>query len=282
MLLPSTLPTIVMLHYVSDHPDHDALRPWNISRNSYIRLLDYIEQQNYTTIGFEDIVMPQYSKRKSIIITFDDCPKELWDFAIPELISRNMKAVFYIPTVHMGGYNEWNVLEGLPKVDLMDDEDIAKLSAVVMEIGSHAHNHIMLEEKKETEIIDQLTKSKSILEKIINKPVVSVAYPYGSVPPNAYKLAKDAGYRYGLAVFTPWQTKYTIRRWIYDDTDSIESIRHKMSVMYTWQRAVVDKWHFYSKKFLRKLYQNYSRLKNALRLHAVSLFFVEHVQYIVE
>lgn len=282
MRLLSNLPTIVMLHYVSDHPDHDALRPWNISCDSYIRLLDYIEKHNYITIGFEDIITSQYSKRRSIILTFDDCPKQLWDFAIPELLRRNMKAVFYIPTAHLGGYNEWSVEEGLPKIELMDEADIIKLSHVGMEIGSHAHNHIMLEEEKNSEIIDQLVKSKSILEQIINKPVLSVAYPYGSVPKNAYKLAKDAGYIYGLAVFTPWQTKYAIRRWIYDDTDNIESIQHKMSPIYTWQRSLYDKWSFYSKKILRILYQYYTRLKKTLRLHAVSLFFVENVQYIVE
>lgn len=275
-------PSIVMLHYVSDDETHLPLQPWNISRSSYTILLDYLQQEGYRTLVFEDLDQLEKAGDKSVIITFDDCSKSLWDFAIPELQRRNMKAIFYMPTAHLGGYNEWSVEEGLPKIELMDEADIIKLSHVGMEIGSHAHNHIMLEEEKNSEVIDQLVKSKSILEQIINKPVLSVAYPYGSVPKNAYKLAKDAGYIYGLAVFTPWQTKYAIRRWIYDDTDNIESIRHKMSPIYTWQRSLYDKWSFYNKKILRILYQYYTRLKKTLRLHVVSLFIVENVQYIVE
>lgn len=49
---------------------------------------------------------------KNIIITFDDCPGPCGDFTIPELQKRNMKAVFYIPTAHIGGYYKWNVIDG--------------------------------------------------------------------------------------------------------------------------------------------------------------------------
>ncbi len=271
-----------MLHYVSDDPVYDALKPWNISRTSFTRLLDFLQKENYYTVGFEDLSSSKIKGRKNIIITFDDCPKHLWDFAIPELIRRKMKAVFYMPTAYLGGCNEWNVVEGLPEINLMDDEDIAKLSTVGMEVGSHAHNHVMLQEKDAVEVVAQLTKSKSILEAITNKPVLSVAYPYGSVPQNAYKTAENAGYQYGLAVFTPWQTKYAIRRWVYDDTDSVESIRRKMSRTYAWQRVIDDKWNFCSTNLMRKAYRYYSDLKRALGINTISLFFVEHFQYIVE
>lgn len=281
MLMQNNFPTIVMLHYVTDNPAHDDLKPWSINTTSYIRLLDYLEQQCYSVIGFEDL-SNKVRGTKNIIITFDDCPKQLWDFAIPELQKRNMKAVFYLPTAHIGGYNEWNVVHGKPRIELMNKDDIVRLNEIGMEVGSHAHNHIMLEDKDEPEALRQLTISKSILESIIRKPVLSIAYPYGSLPNDYSKITEWAGYKYGLGVYVPWQSKYAIRRWIYDDTDNIESIQHKMSPIYTWQRSLYDKWSFYSKKILRILYQYYTRLKKTLRLHAVSLFFVENVQYIVE
>ncbi|HEY9177365.1 MAG TPA: polysaccharide deacetylase family protein [Flavipsychrobacter sp.] len=282
MLLKPDFPTIATLHYVSDDPALGALKPWNISCKSFTRLLDFLQVENYTTVGFEDMAASRIKGRKSIILTFDDCPKHLWDFAIPELLKRNMKAVFYMPTAYLGGYNEWNVVEGLPKVDLMDSDDIAKLNTLGMEIGSHAHHHIMLGERNTEEVIMQLNESKAILESIIDKPVVSIAYPYGSVPHSAYRLSREAGYQYGLAVFTPWQTKYAIRRWIYDDTDSVESIRRKISGTYTWQRVVSDKWNFYSANIMRKAYHYYSGLKKTLGINTISLFFVENIQYIVE
>jgi peptidoglycan/xylan/chitin deacetylase (PgdA/CDA1 family) len=267
-----------MLHYVSDDPVYDALKPWNISPTSFTRLLDFLQKENYYTVGFEDLSSSKIKGRKNIIITFDDCPKHLWDFAIPELIRRKMKAVFYMPTAYLGGCNEWNVVEGLPEINLMDDEDIAKLSTVGMEVGSHAHNHVMLQEKDAVEVVAQLTKSKSILEAITNKPVLSVAYPYGSVPQNAYKTAENAGYQYGLAVFTPWQTKYAIRRWVYDDTDTLETIQWKVSKPYNWYRAWHDKKDYYLTKLLRRIYNTYAEIKNSIMRKTILM--ISFTQYL--
>lgn len=261
MLLRTKYPSTIMLHYVSDDSALDKLKPWIISRQSYIRLLDYLQAHNYKTVGYEDMPI-RNEKDKTVILTFDDCPKHLFDFAIPELVKRGMKAVFYMPTAHLGGVNEWNVKDGLPQIPLMNQNDIMKLIDCGMEVGSHAHNHIMLEELSVENATEELTKSKQILERIINKEIVSIAYPYGSLPKNHYTLSQLAGYRYGLAVCTPWQSKYAIRRWTYTDEDNITSIKNKMSPLYAKSRTFLDKYNLYKKKVLSALYQQYSRLRN--------------------
>ena len=271
MLLQSNFPTIVMLHYVSDNPAYNDLKPWNINTASYIRLLDYLEQYGYNTIGFEDL-SNKMTGNKNIIITFDDCPRHLWGFAIPELQKRNMKAVFYIPTAHIGGYNEWNVIDGKPRIELMDEDDIARLIEAGMEVGSHAHNHIMLEENDDAEVLRQLTLSKSILESIIKKPVLSMAYPYGSLPRGYRSMAETVGYMYCLGVYVPWQSGYSIRRWIFDDTDTTKSIQWKMSGMYNWYRAWQDKKEYYSKTILRKGYNLYAKMKERIKAGTVVAF----------
>ena len=260
----NNLPSIVMLHYVSDEESLNCLKPWNISRAAYTQLLDYLEEERCKTIGFEDVLSGNRGE-KEIIITFDDCPKHLWDFAIPELLKRKMKAVFYMPTAHIDGHNEWNAKDGLTKVDLMNESEIARLAEVGMEVGSHAHHHIMLKELNEDDAKEALVKSKTILEKIIGKDVLTIAYPYGSLPVKHQILAAEAGYKYGLGVFTPWENKYAIRRWIYDDTDTIATIKNKMSSEYRNSRAMRDKWDEYSKKIMRGAYKRYAALKNKLK-----------------
>lgn len=280
MLLRRNFPTIVMLHYVSDDPAHDDLRPWNISRSSFTRLLDFLQQENCRTLVFEDIDKGK-RRAKSIIITFDDCPKLLWDFAIPELLKRNMKAVFYIPTAQLGGFNHWNVVEGKPRMDLMDGDDVKKLIEVGMEVGSHAHDHIVLRGMDGREVARQLTLSKSILESIIMKPVISVAYPYGSVPVNAKRITKEAGYRFGVAVKTTQQTRYAIRRWIYDDMDNTGTLRWKMSRAYTWYRDSEDKTAFLIKRLSQQAYRFYAGFKNILRANfTLIILLAEDTQYI--
>lgn len=231
-------PPVIMLHHVSDDARLDGLKPYSISHSSFTRLLDVLEEDGYTTIGFDDLNEPC---KKQVIITFDDCPRHLWDFAIPELQKRNMKAVFYMPTAHLGGKNDWDIPFGKPAVELMDEADIQRLSGIGMEIGAHSHHHVRLGDLPRNDVADNLRQSKDILEGITGKKIISMAYPFGSVPADKDELLKDAGYDYGLSIYSPVENQYNIRRFIYHDGDDKNRIKNKLSVSYLIYRKLRDK-----------------------------------------
>lgn len=255
-------PPIIALHYVSNDPSLDDLRPWVISHESFIRLLDYLEQEGYSTVTFEDFKYRKPSQGKSVIITFDDCPRHLWDFAIPELMKRNMRAVFYMPTAYIGGYSEWNVAAGLSGIDLMNEKEIKQLVEVGMEVGAHSHHHVMLSQQTASYVIEELTKSKIILEAIIEKEVISVAYPYGDVPHNFKTIARQLNIDAALSVYTTDDSKYALRRFIYDDTDTLETLRWKLSTYYKVYRFFNDKFTILGKKYAQRLYRVYASVKH--------------------
>lgn len=263
-----------MLHYVSDDPAIADHKPWLISHSSFLRLLDYLEKNNYKTVGFEELPTVE-DNHKTVIITFDDCPKHLWDFALPELKRRNMKAVFYMPTARIGEHNEWDYRCGKSKVELMDETDIKGLVEAGMEVGSHAHRHEMMSELSVESAEKALHKSKAILEEITGKPVVSVAYPYGSLPRSYKRIAQNAGYHFGLGVYVKWQTKYAIRRWTYTDEHTEEDIEWKMSGAYHAKRAWSDKYVAYKRSLSGSVYQFYRKLKGIFLHKAVLLLGIE-------
>lgn len=226
-----------MLHHVTDDPTLDALKPYSISHASFVRLLDVLQKDGWETTGFDVAT----KTNQSVVLSFDDCPKHLWDFAIPELKKRGMMGVFYMPTAYLGGNNDWDIEQGKPAVELMNEADIKRLVDEGMEVGSHSHYHIKLEDSSKQDIITNLKQSKEILEGIIAKPVVSMAFPFGSLPHNSDKLLNEAGYNYGLAIYTGTETKYKLRRWIYHDNDDISRIRKKLSWQYRMVRAIKDK-----------------------------------------
>ncbi len=233
-----SFPPVIMLHHVSDDARLDGLKPYSISHGSFARLLDVLQDEGYTTIGFEDLNKPG---KKQVIITFDDCPRHLWDFAIPELQKRNMKAVFYMPTAYLDGKNDWDIPFGKPAVDLMDEADIKKLADMGMEIGSHSHWHVRLGDLPRNEVADNLRQSKEILEGITRKKIISMAYPFGSVPIGKDELLKEAGYDYGLSIYSPFENRYSIRRFIYHDGDDTARLKAKLSFRYSVMRAINDK-----------------------------------------
>lgn len=233
-----SFPPVIMLHHVTDDSALDALKPYSISRATFTRLLDVLEQDGYTTTVFSDA---DFRKGKRVIITFDDCPKHLWDFAIPELQKRGMKAVFYMPTAYLGGGNDWDVQFGKPSVALMDEADIKKLSDMGMEVGSHSHHHVRLEDLSYEDVASNLQQSKEILEKITGNKILSIAYPFGSVPKHKERLLKEAGYEYGLSIYSPIENKYCIRRFIYHDGDDAARLKSKLSARYSMMRVIQDK-----------------------------------------
>lgn len=257
------IPSIIGLHYVTDDEKLNSLKPWAITRQSFLLLVDFLQKEGYTTIGFEELLSGT-RRVKTVILTFDDCPKHLFDFAIPELHKRGMKAVFYMPTALLGTHNKWNTDIGLPQIELMNEQELRDLVNMGMEVGSHAHNHVMLSECSEIELKHQLTHSKAILERIIGKPVLSIAYPYGDLPCGYDTLVKDAGYHFGLAIVTPVDSVYALRRWEYHDEDTASSIRWKLSPAYLKYRILNDKWTYAVKKLSSEAYKIYAKMKHAI------------------
>lgn len=230
-----------MLHHVSDDPAYESLKPFCISRSSFVQLLDYLEANEYETVLFTDLEKGgQSTGRRRVILSFDDCPKHLFDFAIPELVKRGMRGVFYMPVAHMGQYNSWDVEEGRAKVQLMDASDLLELQRLGMEIGGHSWHHIKLKDVTSEVLAAEVATCRKILEEILHQPLVSFAYPFGSVPAGGRAILSREGFEYGLSIYQPVEHQYALRRFIYHDGDTEGTLRKKLSWQYRWYRFFTD------------------------------------------
>ena len=103
-----------------------------------------------------------------VVITFDDVPSNVYSNAIPILREFRVPYTLYISTNLIGS-------EGY-----LSKEQITILARdPLCTIGSHTVSHCMLKEKG-INVLEELSKSKTILEKIIERPVEHFAYPYGT------------------------------------------------------------------------------------------------------
>jgi peptidoglycan/xylan/chitin deacetylase (PgdA/CDA1 family) len=234
-------PHIIMLHHVSDLPEFKSLEPYSISNSKFSELLDYIEQNNFTTKNFHDIKNGKRTS-KDVVITFDDCSSALFDFAIPELLVRNMKAVFYIPSDHISGYNVWDVTEGKNKVSFFTEDNLQELSGYSnFEIGSHSKTHRKLTQLNSEEFFQELLGSKQALEKITQNEVISFAYPFGEIPESNWELLTKAGYSFACGIYVKKQSDLQLRRFIYHNTDNSTTLKLKLSWKYQFYRFFRDK-----------------------------------------
>jgi peptidoglycan/xylan/chitin deacetylase (PgdA/CDA1 family) len=234
-------PHIIMLHHVSDRLEFKSLEPYSISNIKFAELLDYIQSHDLTTCTFYDYQNKNLT-HKDVILTFDDCSKDLFDFAIPELLKRNMKAVFYIPTNHINGYNVWDVKEGKDKVGFFTEENLKELSIHSnFEIGSHSKTHRKLTQLNSKEVFQEFLGSKLLLEKITKKHVISFAHPFGEIPLRNKELLTKAGYRFACGIYVKKQNDLQLRRFIYHNGDNFQTLSKKMSLNYQLFRFLKDK-----------------------------------------
>ncbi len=232
-----------MLHHVADHP-HPSLEKWCISHEKFIELLNCIDSKGLETTTFSEISDCQFSKtnlKKKVIISFDDCPSALFEFAIPELLKRNMKAVFYMPSQHVGGINIWDVEEhAMESVELMSTAQLKELVGLGMEIGSHGEKHIRLNLISEQEAFEDISNSKKTLESLLDTKICSIAYPYGKIPKKYNKLLTKAEYQFGVSIYSAFQSNYTLRRFAINETDDKKTIELKLSKRYRMMRLFYD------------------------------------------
>ena len=127
-----------------------------------------------------------------------------------------------------------------------------------MEVGSHSHHHIELEYASRQQVLKELSQSKKLLEELTGKDIVSVAYPYGSIPRHYKNVLKECGYTFGVGVYVPYENDYAIRRWIYHDGDDVLRIKKKLSSTYSLARMFRDKLAHY-KKIINKIYAIYDK-----------------------
>jgi peptidoglycan/xylan/chitin deacetylase (PgdA/CDA1 family) len=89
---------------------------------------------------------------------------------------------------------------------MMNSAEVRKLHESGMEIGGHTINHPILTRLNREAALDEIAGGRDALERIIEKPIATFAYPNGKpeidYAPEHVELVKEAGFE--AAVSTRW------------------------------------------------------------------------------
>jgi len=159
---------IPFLMYHNILPEGD---PYTITKEMFRRQMVLLHEQSYTVIAVKDFI--EWSKKsgeqanKTVCLTFDDGYANNFKYCLPELEKYNFNATFYITTSLINSESRFS------------EDRIRALSEKGMEIGSHTVNHVFLSNLSDDKLYYELEESKKQLEKIIQKPVLSLSLPGG-------------------------------------------------------------------------------------------------------
>lgn len=196
---------VLMYHSVEYEKDN----PVRISPKNFKEQMKYLYDNHYTTLTLDElyryfqngIEIPE----KSVVITFDDGYEDNYTNAYPILKEYGFKAVIFEIT---------NTID--KDLAYLTSSQLIEMEQNGIDIESHTVSHIKLGELSYDKQLNELKSSKEILEKILNKKVNYIAYPFGSYNENTLKAVKEAGYTMAFTTNGRWSGKddgiYTLDR----------------------------------------------------------------------
>ena len=153
--------------------------------------IQYIKENSYTVLTLNELY-EIFNKNlpipeKSVVITFDDGYADNYKYAYPILKEFEIKATIFVIADTIDEDNNY-----------LNSQQIKELQNNGIDIQDHTCQHIELDKLTYEKQLETLNKSKEYLEKLLNKKVNYISYPYGKYNEDTIKAVKDAGYLMGF------------------------------------------------------------------------------------
>jgi peptidoglycan/xylan/chitin deacetylase (PgdA/CDA1 family) len=179
---------VLLYHQIAVPPDEN---PYYTTPENFAAQMELLYSEGYMTISTEMLVnaikdgtqLPE----KPVILTFDDGNISVLTTAFPIMKKYGFTGVAYIVYKYLGAAGS------------LDVSQVQTLAESGWEIGSHSFSHADLVEHEERQKKEILT-SRVMLERKLDLPVLTFAYPYGNYNGDAVDLVKRAGYMAAFGV----------------------------------------------------------------------------------
>lgn len=106
--------------------------------------------------------------------------------------------------------------------EMMTWDQLREAARQGIAIGSHTHTHRVLATLERVAVVEELVRSRALLEERLGRPVRSISYPVGEyrhLPADIGALARHAGYELGFSYFTGG-----LNRWDHIDRYDIKRV----------------------------------------------------------
>jgi peptidoglycan/xylan/chitin deacetylase (PgdA/CDA1 family) len=134
-----------------------------------------------------------------VVLTFDDGYRDNLENAVPVLRELGFTAAVF-PVLDLSRrLNCWDEAPAL-RAPLLTEREIRAVEDAGMEIGSHTMTHPWLTRSGDSELAEELARSREVLASIVARPLPVLAYPYGDVDARVKRAVREAGYSAALAV----------------------------------------------------------------------------------
>ncbi len=186
---------IFMYHYIEYVADkNDTMRrKLDITPDVLTSQIETLKSAGYTFINPTDLTLAISEKKKLpqkvIMLTFDDGYMDFYTNVYPILKKEQVKGTVYVIP---------NFLDRPNFMFTFQLKEVAKSPFV--EVGAHTMDHIWLKGVDKQKAQYEISQSRISLQKTLNLPIDSFAYPYGAFDQQTIELVQNAGFTNAVSV----------------------------------------------------------------------------------
>jgi peptidoglycan/xylan/chitin deacetylase (PgdA/CDA1 family) len=175
--MPLTLP-ILTFHDIADRSSVISFSPQIFRRG-----VTQLHENGYRTLSLIDVAnclrKNEAFPARSIVITFDDGYRSVYEEAFPVLRRYGMSATVFLT---VGKTDAANLGESLPSLEgrsMLSWPSIREMQSYGIVFGAHTMTHRDLTHLPLNEVEEEILASKKIVENALGISVSTFAYPYG-------------------------------------------------------------------------------------------------------
>jgi len=224
-----TVPILVYHNFSKKGSDKTA-----VSQDDFEAQMKYLKQNGYHVVSIDQLLdfinYKEQIPEKSIVITFDDAWRSIFDIALPILIKYGFTATFFIYTDFIGGGKAmtWKQIETLSKIGF----DI--------QCQTKTHRNLAVPKKNESfkeylhSIEMEISYPKQLIKNNLNIDCKYLAYPYGETNNLVISMLKKHGYRAAFTIDRKpnpfFIDKYRISRSVIYGSYDMDKFKNNLSV----------------------------------------------------
>jgi peptidoglycan/xylan/chitin deacetylase (PgdA/CDA1 family) len=188
---------ILMYHSIAKNDIYFTVQP-----EEFEKQMAYLKENLYQVITLDALVQAILIKKdlskKLIILTFDDGFKDNYTYALPILKKNNFPATFFLVTGYLGREFDNAQKKPLKLLDWEEVEDMHRLGLI--DFQPHGEYHKNFDQISKDELYLEIKKSKTIIEKKLNKKCEYFAYPRGRYNKEIINTVKKMGIKAAVTI----------------------------------------------------------------------------------
>ena len=207
---------VLAFHAVADLSGDAVLAEYGVPPERFAEHLDALRGRGWSFVDLDAVLAALEGRaalpEKALLLSFDDCYRDLLETAAPLLAERGIPAVAFAVAGLTGGANEWDRPLGARELELLDAEGLRALPPFGVEVGSHGMRHRPLAKLGLDAAEAEIRESAVALESLGLPRPRAFSYPHGETSAEVTKAVREAGYAAAFTV-APGRVEVGAERW---------------------------------------------------------------------